>query len=214
MTVASDFTLPAGGPAFHLDVNTAGTTVTGPGMFSNADTVYIRQDLIDVVFINQGVLRAYEANGGSTFSKAFTNTATGEFTIEVQNTSSVALTSPTGLSNAGTITITQRSAGNLYGSTLNITAGTLVNTGTIRSTFGVRSGRRAASRISRRCSSSRGGRRRYPPGRRRCCRAAARPCRPGSRASHRPHRTTREKPWMRQARKRRATTDAPASARV
>ena len=141
LTLASDFTLTAGAPAFSLS-SASVTTISGPGRFINADTVFVREDVIDAPFTNQGVLRAMDAGGGSIFNGAFTNAASGAFSIEVQNNSGVTLASGTGLSNAGTITITGGTNAASYASTLTISTGTLVNTGTIRSTVGVRVGPR------------------------------------------------------------------------
>ncbi len=153
LTLASNFTLPAGAPAFNIAfVNV--TTISGPGTFTNADTVFVRQDVIGTAFINQGVLRAREANASGAFNGAFTNTGTfllevlnngnltRTFLLEVLNNGNLTLASATGLSNAGTITITNFSNAASWTSTLSIPNGTLVNTGTIRSTIGARAGPR------------------------------------------------------------------------
>jgi hypothetical protein len=141
LSLASNFTLAAGDPTINLyNNNSTASTLSGQGTFTNADTVIIREDVIDVSFFNQGVLLAYETSGGSAFNGAFGNEATGVFRIPVIGSSGVTVAN--GFINTGLIDLTQQSTATAYTSTLTVTAGTLINSGTIQSSVGNRTGPR------------------------------------------------------------------------
>ena len=143
LSLASDFTLASGEPAFNLDNNNSNvTTVSGPGSFTNADSVFLREDVIDVdvVFTNQGFVSANEVGAGTAFNGTFDNPAAGVFRIYVEGNTGVTIAN--GFTNAGTINISQGSSYTGYTSTLTVTTGTLTNTGTIQATAGARGGTR------------------------------------------------------------------------
>jgi hypothetical protein len=141
ITLASDFTLSSGEPAFNFDNNADNvTTINGPGSFTNADTVLLRADVIDVSFINQGFLTANDGATGSVFNGAFDNPVTGVFRIYAEDNTGVTVANA--FTNAGLIDISQGSGSASYASTLTVSTGTLVNTGTIQSSQGLRAGTR------------------------------------------------------------------------
>ena len=137
LTLASDLTLPATG--WRLDLS-GSITVEGPGALINQATLTLSGDTINAPLNNQGLVLVPSTDHGDYFSSSSATlngaltTAAGS-TIRVQPGST--LTVANGFTSNGTIELDRAMASgsaNSYGSTLNVTAGTLTNAGTLLST--------------------------------------------------------------------------------
>ena len=111
------------------------STLNGPGTLTNGagQMLTLSGDTINAPLVNQGTLLV-PAGPGSSINGAFSNAAGGTLRVQSDNNAgSITLTVAQGLTNAGTIDLTQINGGNGDTAALTVTAGTLVNTGTISS---------------------------------------------------------------------------------
>ena len=131
--VNSDLTLLAAGAALTF----SGTvTVNGPGKLINQASLTLSGDTVNTPLVNQGTLLVV-AGTGSAINGALSNAAGGTLRVQSDNNAGLAtLTVAQGFTNAGTIDLTQINGGNPDTAALTVTAGTLVNTGTISSSVG------------------------------------------------------------------------------
>ncbi|MGD8726539.1 MAG: hypothetical protein PVH40_02785, partial [Gemmatimonadales bacterium] len=135
LDLVSDFTLAAGNYALQLAGTGDGISVNGPGTFIVADTLLLGTDTLNAATVIPGVINV-DVNA----------LATGSVTVPVGGTLNVRGTSGTtiftagaGVSNAGTVDITTFVDGNAS-AILALPAAPLVNSGTLRSSFGAGSG--------------------------------------------------------------------------
>jgi hypothetical protein len=120
-----------------LDIATG--ILAGTGSLTNSGSVVMGAGTIDIPLDNSGLLLA--ASSINTINGAVTTTPTSIIRVNASNNTT--LTVANGFTNVGLIDITQSTTGSSsYTSTFAVTAGTLINTGTIQSTIGARTGNR------------------------------------------------------------------------
>ena len=124
-TLASDFPVPATGVQWSLS---GGVTVTGPGVLTNQGTLTLTGDAVNADVVNNGTLVVQ----GTTALNGALTTGSGSL-VRVEGTNGFGngtLTVATGFTNTETIELTNAAAPG-FTTTLAVTAGTLVNQGTV-----------------------------------------------------------------------------------
>ena len=125
-------------------------TLAGAGTLTNAGSMTASGGSISSALVNQGTITILP--GSSSFAGGFSNAAGATLRVQSDNSlGAAALTVAQGFTNAGLIDLTQIDGGAGYTAKLTVSAGTLVNAGTITSSPGTGGGR-----ASRRSSTTRG----------------------------------------------------------